>query len=51
MSSDEPTVHLVCGKIAAGKSTLVTELGRLPTSVVVREDYGSPASIPVSKIA
>jgi predicted kinase len=39
MSSNEPTLHLVCGKIAAGKSTLVNELGRLPGTVVVREDY------------
>jgi len=39
MSLNEPTLHLVCGKIAAGKSTLVTELGRLPNTVVVREDH------------
>jgi predicted kinase len=39
MSSGEPTLHLVCGKIAAGKSTLVNELGRLPGAIVVREDY------------
>jgi predicted kinase len=39
MSSNEPTLHLVCGKIAAGKSTLVNELGQLPGTVVVREDH------------
>jgi predicted kinase len=39
MSSNDPTLHLVCGKIAAGKSTLVSELGRLPGTVVVREDH------------
>jgi predicted kinase len=39
MSSNDPTLHLVCGKIAAGKSTLVNELGRLPGTVVVREDH------------
>ena len=32
------TLHLVCGKIAAGKSTLVSELGRSPNTVIVRED-------------
>ncbi len=32
-------LHLVCGKIAAGKSTLVTELGRSPNTIVVREDF------------
>jgi predicted kinase len=39
MTSHEPTLHLVCGKIAAGKSTLVNELARRPHTVVVREDY------------
>lgn len=39
MPSNEPTLHLVCGKIAAGKSTLVNELGRQPGTVVVREDF------------
>lgn len=39
MSTNKTTLHLVCGKIAAGKSTLVTELGRRPSTVVVREDY------------
>lgn len=39
MSSNEPTLHLVCGKIAAGKSTLVNELGRRPGTIVLREDY------------
>jgi len=31
-------LHLVCGKIAAGKSTLTAGLGRLPRTVVVAED-------------
>jgi predicted kinase len=39
MNGNEPTLHLVCGKIAAGKSTLTTKLGALAHSVVVREDY------------
>src|SRR3954454_9051467 len=39
MSSSKSTLHLVCGKIAAGKSTLATELGRRPSTVVVREDH------------
>ena len=34
-----PTLHMVCGKIAAGKSTFVNELSRLPGTIVVREDY------------
>ena len=38
MSPNQPTLHLVCGKIAAGKSTLVAELGRRPGTVVVAED-------------
>ena len=39
MPLNEPTLHLVCGKIAAGKSTLVTELGLAPNTIVVREDH------------
>ncbi|CCE00119.1 ATP-binding protein [Bradyrhizobium sp. STM 3809] len=38
MSPSQPMLHLVCGKIAAGKSTLVAELGRRPATVVVAED-------------
>lgn len=39
MSSNEPTLHLLCGKIAAGKSTLAAQLGNLPDTVVVSEDH------------
>lgn len=39
MSSNEPTLHLVCGKIAAGKSTLTTELSKQPLTIAVREDH------------
>ncbi len=38
MSSNQPTLHLVCGKIAAGKSTLTTALGKAPNTIIVRED-------------
>lgn len=33
-----PTLHLVCGKIAAGKSTLTTALAAEPHTVLVSED-------------
>lgn len=33
------TLHMLCGKIAAGKSTLTTELGRAPSTIVIREDF------------
>lgn len=33
-----PTLHLLVGKIAAGKSTLAAELGQAPATVVVSED-------------
>ena len=39
MLSREPVLHLVCGKIAAGKSTLTNALGQMPHTVVVKEDY------------
>ena len=38
MSANEAMLHMLCGKIAAGKSTLAAELGRRPRSVVVSED-------------
>lgn len=33
-----PTLHMICGKIAAGKSTLAVTLGRAPMTVVISED-------------
>ena len=38
MPAQEPALHLVCGKIAAGKSTLTASLGTNPGTVVVSED-------------
>ena len=34
-----PVLHLICGKIASGKSTLAAELGRAPHTVVISEDH------------
>ena len=39
MPTHVPTLHLVCGKIAAGKSTLTDRLGQQPGTVVVAEDH------------
>jgi predicted kinase len=39
MSSNKATLHLLCGKIAAGKSTLAAQLATLPDTVVVSEDH------------
>jgi len=39
MSLEQPTLHLLCGKIAAGKSTLTSALGEQPHTVVVKEDF------------
>lgn len=36
--SSGPTLHLVCGKIAAGKSTLTNQLARAPNTVLISED-------------
>lgn len=33
-----PTLHMVCGKIAAGKSTLTAELAKAPSTVRISED-------------
>ena len=38
MSSGGPTLHLLCGKIAAGKSTLTAKLGAAPQTIVMSED-------------
>lgn len=38
MSTASPTLHMLCGKIASGKSTLTARLGRLDGTVVIAED-------------
>lgn len=38
MPSRNATLHLVCGKIAAGKSTLARRLASEPTTVLISED-------------
>jgi predicted kinase len=46
MSAKEATLHMLCGKIAAGKSTLTAELGRRPRTIVVSEDQWLAALYP-----
>lgn len=38
MTQALPTLHLVCGKAASGKSTLTASLGQAPGTVVIAED-------------
>ncbi|MEP0521905.1 MAG: ATP-binding protein [Hyphomicrobiales bacterium] len=38
MSSTVPTLHLLCGKIAAGKSTLAADLVRTTGGILIAED-------------
>jgi predicted kinase len=38
MSDRSPTLHMICGKIAAGKSTLSAKLGGEIATVVISED-------------
>ncbi|MDX2482071.1 MAG: ATP-binding protein [Pseudodonghicola sp.] len=38
MSDKAPILHLLCGKIAAGKSTLAARLTSLPGTVLISED-------------
>jgi predicted kinase len=33
------TLHLLCGKIASGKSTLAAELSQAPSTVLISEDF------------
>ena len=38
MQETRPTLHLLCGKIASGKSTLAKELASTPCTVIIDED-------------
>lgn len=38
MMARSPILHMICGKIAAGKSTLAKELGNDPDTILVSED-------------
>jgi predicted kinase len=38
MSASNPTLHMLCGKIAAGKSTLSASLGKTKNTIVISED-------------
>ncbi|GAA6212491.1 ATP-binding protein [Hyphomicrobiales bacterium 4NK60-0047b] len=38
MSNDLPTLHLICGKIAAGKSRLASKLADEPSTLLISED-------------
>src|SRR5690349_1838314 len=38
MTQPAATLHLLCGKIAAGKSSLAAKLGAAPLTVIVSED-------------
>lgn len=38
MSATPPTLHMLCGKIASGKSTLTAQLSRTAGTVVIAED-------------
>ena len=39
MSTSQPTLRLLCGKIAAGKSTLTKCLAARPATVLISEDH------------
>jgi len=46
MPKNKATLHLLCGKIAAGKSSLAAELGRQPGTIVLSEDQWLTALYP-----
>ncbi len=39
MVPDVPTLHLLCGKVAAGKSTLARRLASAPATVLITQDH------------
>ena len=44
--TSEPTLYLLCGKIAAGKSTLAAVLAARPVTVLLSEDHWSSRLFP-----
>jgi predicted kinase len=46
MSNSRPTLHLLCGKIAAGKSTLAKHLAARPATVLISEDQWNATLFP-----
>lgn len=46
MSNPRPTLHLLCGKIAAGKSTLAKHLAARPATVLISEDHWNSTLFP-----
>lgn len=46
MSTSRPTLHLLCGKIAAGKSTLARRLAARPATVLISEDHWNSILFP-----
>ena len=52
MTLKGPMLHMFCGKIASGKSTLAAELGKVPGAITLAEDvwlgpiYGDQMSTP-----
>ncbi|MDI1284808.1 MAG: ATP-binding protein [Reyranella sp.] len=46
MSNPEPTLHLLCGKIASGKSTLAKRLAARPLTVLISEDHWNSTLFP-----
>ena len=41
MPTSQPTLYLVCGKIAAGKSTVANSLASRPGTILISEDFWS----------
>jgi predicted kinase len=46
MTTSQPTLYLLCGKIAAGKSTLASRLASRPATVLISEDYWNSSLFP-----
>ena len=39
MPAAPPTLHMICGTVAAGKSTLAARLAESPTTILISEDH------------
>src|SRR4051794_33485677 len=39
VAKPSPVLHMVCGKVASGKSTLCAELARAPGTIAIAQDF------------
>ena len=51
VAAETPTLHMICGKIAAGKSTLARRLADAPATILISEDVWLSHALPATNSA